>query len=37
MDLSRILNINKDIIQVYHNKNINFFDQDLVNIAMKTF
>ena len=35
IDLSKVLIINKNVIQIYDDKNIEFLGQDLVNIALK--
>ena len=36
MGLIQIFNINKNIIQIYNNQNIELFYQDSINIALKT-
>ena len=36
MWLAKVLGINQDIIQIYHNKNIKLFSKNLVDIALKT-
>lgn len=35
MILTLIFSINKDIIQIYDNKNIQFFGQDLIDITLE--
>ena len=35
MAISFIINVDKDIIQIYNNKNIEFFNKHLVNIFLE--